>query len=138
MRTPMPSRRHVPTSLKITSEMIKVGKVQHPRPFEKRMKDYETTYKCKKCGKSHFSVIKKWTLNNEQDPNMIERIIGREFLDEKIANRYEYYKKSATRKIHERIDQLLTKWEKIHGKVNFLWWDLIKESGERVASALYD
>ena len=62
MKTPMLSRRYVPTSLKISSDMIKVGKVQHPRPFEERMKDYRGTYKCSTCNKSHFSVVSYWEL----------------------------------------------------------------------------
>ena len=49
MKTPMLSRRYVPTSLKISSDMIKLGKVQHPRPFEERMKDYRGTYKDVLC-----------------------------------------------------------------------------------------
>lgn len=109
METPMLSRRSVPTSLKIDSTMIKVGKVQHPRPFEDRMKDYRGTYKCLKCNKSHFSVIKKWELSEKHNPNTIEKTIGEEFYNEKINVRCEYYKKSAKRKILNRINELLIK-----------------------------
>ena len=62
MKTPMLSRRNVPTSLKISSDMIQVGKVQHPRPFEKRMNDYKGTYKFSVCNKSHFSAVSYWEL----------------------------------------------------------------------------
>ena len=99
MKTPMLSRRYVPTSLKISSNMIKVGKVQHPRPFEERMKDYRGTYKCSMCNKSHSSVVSYWELTEDQDPNMIEKIIGQEFSDQKISSRYEYYNRSMKTKI---------------------------------------
>tara|TARA_Y100001970_G_C14238997_1_gene863706 strand:+ start:3478 stop:3828 length:351 start_codon:yes stop_codon:yes gene_type:complete len=108
MKTPMLSRRPVPTSLKISSDMIKVGKVQHPRPFEERMKDYKGTYKCSVCNKSHFFVVKCWELTEDQDPNIIEKIISQEFSDQKISSRCEYYNKSMKIKILNRIDQLLT------------------------------
>ena len=112
MKTPMLSRRYVPTSLKISSDMIKVGKVQHPRPFEERMKDYRGTYKCSTCNKSHFSVVSYWELTEDQDPDMIEKIIGQEFSDQKISSRYEYYNRSMKTKILNRIDQLLTTEQK--------------------------
>ena len=114
--------------------MIKVGKVQHPRPFEERMKDYRGTYKCSTCNKSHFSVVSYWELTEDQDPNMIEKIIGQEFSDQKISSRYEYYNRSMKTKILNRIDQLLTtekktvtpktnqsRWSKAN-RINFSKW----------------
>ena len=124
MKTPMLSRRYVPTSLKISSDMIKVGKVQHPRPFEERMKDYRGTYKCSKCNKSHFSVVSYWELTEDKDPNMIEKIIGQEFSDQKISSRYEYYNRSMKIKILNRIDQLLiTEKKTVTPKTNQSRWN---------------
>tara|TARA_B100000886_G_scaffold338032_1_gene300011 strand:- start:1041 stop:1202 length:162 start_codon:yes stop_codon:yes gene_type:complete len=45
-----------------------------------------------KCNKSHFSVIKKWELNEKHDTNTIEKTIVEEFYNEKINVRREYYK----------------------------------------------
>lgn len=57
MLSPMHSRRHIKNSFLVDNAMIKIGITDN---LERRKKEYESTYYCSKCHKSHCNLLKAW------------------------------------------------------------------------------
>ena len=75
--------------------MIKVGISD---AFDRRLREYKSTYQCDLCNKSHEDLIKKWDVElTYTQCQQFESIIKDAFSNENIFG--EYYKKEAIKKI---------------------------------------
>jgi hypothetical protein len=95
MKTSMHSIRNKVSSKKVSQDMIKVGISKN---FIERKKQYENTYRCLGCNKTHALFVNKFeTKMNYDQCREIEKKVREQF---KIKNLFgEYYKKDAYNEI---------------------------------------
>ena len=105
MKTSMHSIRNNTSSKKVSKDMIKVG---ISNTFDKRKKQYENTYRCKICNKSHVVFVKKFETNkNYKECQNIEQKVKKIFKAQNLFG--EYYEKDAHKEILIFLTNILKK-----------------------------
>lgn len=103
MKTSMHSIRNDTTSNKVSQDMIKVGISKN---FIERKKQYENTYRCQGCNKSHVFFVKEFkTRMNYNQCRDIEKKVRDKFKTNNLFG--EYFKKDAHKEIQRFLINLL-------------------------------
>ena len=103
MKTSMHSIRNKASSKKVSQDMIKVGISKN---FNERKKQYENTYRCKICKKSHVLFVKIFETNKiYRQCQDIEQEVRKKFKQENLFG--EYYEKDVYKEIHIFLTNIL-------------------------------
>ena len=95
MKTSMHSIRKKISSKKVSQDMIKVGISKN---FIERKKQYENTYRCQSCKKTHVFFVNEFETNMNYDQcRDIEKKVRDKFKKENLFG--EYYKKDVDKEI---------------------------------------